>query len=144
MGLEENKELVARAWAAYDKGDEAGFLACLTDDWKEYEAGEDPIGAQEVLASMSPQREAFPDKTTEILITLAEGDLVAMQSKTTATHTGTYFDVEPTGKQCVTHEISIHRIRDGKIEATYQETSSPGYYQQLTGRPSPGGLDNMG
>jgi predicted ester cyclase len=93
---------------------------------------------------MALHRVAFPDKHTKIETILAEGDLVAVMSNTTATHTGPYFDAAPTGRRLRIHEISLHRIRDGRIAETWAEVSGPGFYQQLTGRPLTVPTDNMG
>ncbi|MDQ1448437.1 MAG: hypothetical protein QOC79_1408, partial [Actinomycetota bacterium] len=58
---EANAELARRAWAAYDRGDEEAFAACLTDDWREY----DSAGVSETLEgereAMRAHRTAFPD-----------------------------------------------------------------------------------
>ena len=35
---EANNELIRRAWAAYDRGDEDAYAECLTDDWRELDS----------------------------------------------------------------------------------------------------------
>lgn len=55
----------------------------------------------------------------------------------TATHTGRYLDVEPTGKQVRIVEMMIHRMRDGRIAESWEVTYGAGFYEQLTGRPAP-------
>jgi predicted ester cyclase len=142
--LEANKAVVVRAWAAYSAGDEAGFEACLTEDWREYDGAGNETTLDDERAAMARQRIAFPDKKTEVEAIIAEGDLVSAMTHTTATHLGAYFDVGATGKPVRVHEISLHRIRDGRIAQTWAETDGPGFYQQITGRPSPGVTDNMG
>lgn len=141
--LEANKELLRRAWAAYDKGDADGFAACLTDDWREYDGDGNETRIDDERAAMGLHRLAFPDKHTEIEALVAEGDVVAVMSTTTAMHAGCYYDAMPTGRRLRIHEISLHRIRDGRIAETWAEVSGPGFYQQLTGRPSPAITDNM-
>src|SRR3954470_18710426 len=99
-----NIELLRRAWASYDKGDVEAFAACLTDDWREYgprgpEAGFGTL--EDERRTMEVHRIAFPDKHTEIHRVVADGETVACYCTVTATHTGTYFDLEPTGKQVV-------------------------------------------
>ena len=142
--LEANKTLLRRAWAAYDRGDAEGFAACLTDDWREYDGDGNETHIDEERAAMALHRVAFPDKHTEVEAIVAEGDLIAVMSATTATHTGIYYDAKPTGRRLRIHELSLHRIRDGRIAETWAEVSGPGFYQQLTGRPSPETTDNMG
>ena len=142
--LEANKAVVVRAWAAYSAGDEAAFAACLTDDWREYDGAGNETGLDDERGAMAAHRVAFPDKQTEVEAILAEGDLVSVMTHTTATHLGPYFDAPATGKRVRIHEISLHRIRDGRIAQTWAEIDGPGFYQQVTGRPSPRATDNMG
>jgi predicted ester cyclase len=142
--LEANKAVVVRAWAAYSAGDETAFEACLTDDWREYDGAGNETTLDDERPAMAIQRIAFPDKQTEVEAIIAEGDLVSVMTHTTATHLGVYFDAAPSGRRVRVHEISLHRLRDGRIAQTWAETDGPGFYQQLTGRPSPGATDNMG
>jgi predicted ester cyclase len=142
--LEANKAVVIRAWAAYDMGDVEGFAACLTDDWREYDGAGNETRLDDEREAMAAHRVAFPDKRTEIEAIVAEGDLVSVMTHTTATHLGRYFDAAPAGKPVRIHEISLHRVRDGRIAQTWAEIDGPGFYQQITGRPSPGVTDNMG
>lgn len=143
--MNKNEELVRRAWAAYDRGDEAGFAACLSPDWREYDAEGDSIGLADCIPGMRATRVAFPDKQTEIQQVIKEGDIVVTRSTTTATHTGKYFDLEPTGKKVRVHEISIHRIANGLIAETFQETgTTAGFYTQISGRQAPEPTDNIG
>jgi predicted ester cyclase len=142
--LEANKAVVVRAWAAYDKGDVDGFAACLTDDWREYDGAGNETRLDDEREAMAAHRVAFPDKRTEVEAIVAEGDLVSVMTHTTATHLGRYFDAAPAGKAVRIHEISLHRVRDGRIAQTWAEINGPGFYQQITGRPSPGVTDNMG
>ncbi len=65
---EANIELLKRAWAADDRGDEEEFAACLTPDWKEYGGPNvSSYGTLEIeRQTMREHRIAFPDKHTEI------------------------------------------------------------------------------
>jgi predicted ester cyclase len=87
---------------------------------------------------MDAQRRAFPDKHTEIVQELVEGDLLAQRTITIATHTGRYFDLEPTGRTVRLHEINIHRMVGARIAETWIAVSAPGgFYKQLSGRDAP-------
>lgn len=141
--MHEHEALVRRAWAAYDRGDVEEFGACLAPDWREYDADGDSITLADVVPGMRAQRVAFPDKHTEVQHVIREGDVIVTRTTTTATHTGKYFDLEPTGKSLRSHEISIHRIVRGRIAETFQETGASGFYTQLTGRPAPEPTDNF-
>lgn len=144
---DENVELLCRAWAAYDRGDVEAFAACLTDDWREYgprgpEAGFGTLDDER--RTMELHRAAFPDKHTEIHRIVADDDLVACHCTVTATHTGRYLDLEPTGKQVVVPEMMFNRVREGRLAETWAMTEGDGFYEQIAGRPAPEGLDNLG
>jgi predicted ester cyclase len=86
---------------------------------------------------MQRVRVAFPDQRIEIDQIFGEGDMVATLVRLTATHTGTYFDVEPTGQEVRSNTLSIHRVADGRTVESWSMSDAPGYYQQLTGRLPP-------
>lgn len=139
--LERNKQLVRRAWAAYDRGDEDGFARCVADDWVERDADGGMATLADARKSMALQRTAFPDKHTAIEQIVAEGDLVVTRSVTTATHRGDYMGLAPTGKVVTLHEILINRIVGDRIVESWEQTSA-GFYKQLTGKEPKSG-DNM-
>jgi predicted ester cyclase len=142
---EANIALLKRAWAAYDKGDEEAFAACLTPDWKEY--GSPNASSYNSLENERPtmreHRIAFPDKHTEIHMILADENTVACYCTITATHSGKYFDAEPTGKILTVYEMMFNRVRDGKICETYAMQVGKGFYEQITGKEIPEQLDNL-
>ena len=139
--------MLRRTWAAYDRGDLEAFAACLTDDWREYGAA-GPDGGfgtlEDERRTMELHRPAFPNKHTEIRRILADDELVACHCTVTATHTGTYLDLEPTGKQVVVHEMMFNRVRDTRLAETWAVTQGDGFYEQIAGRSAPAGLDNLG
>jgi predicted ester cyclase len=130
--LERNKEVVVRAWQAFDRGDEAAFVACFSEGWREYHPSGEPATLDDARASMRVQRTAFPDKHTTIDRIIAEGDLVVTHSRSEATHTGVYFGVAPSGRRVMIHEMLINRLVDGRIVESWQITSG-GFLDQLTG-----------
>jgi len=141
---EENIELLRRAWAAYDAGDVEGFAACLTDDWRESGSDGEYATLDDERRTMELHRVAFPDKATEIHRIVADDDLVACHCTVTATHTGPYLGLAPTGKRVLVKEMMFNRVRDGRLAETWAIVDGPGFFEQLTGVPSPEQLDNMG
>ena len=138
MISEEHKAIGRRAWAAYDKGDAVAFAACVTPDWREHNGEGHVSTLDDMRGLMEAQRRAFPDKRTQIVQELVEGDLLAHRTITTATHTGRYFDLDPTGRTLLLHEINIHRIVGARIAETWIAVSQPGgFYKQLSGRDRP-------
>jgi predicted ester cyclase len=94
--------------------------------------------------TMELHRTAFPDKHTEIHLIVADDESVACQCTVTATHTGRYFDAEPTDKRVVVHEMMFNRVRGSRLAENWAMTAGPGFYQQITGRPAPPAVDNLG
>jgi predicted ester cyclase len=134
----EIKALVRRGWIAWATGDEAALTECLAPGWREYDGdGNVTDNLDGALAEMRLHRRPFPDKRLEIQHILGEGDLVAMLVTARATHTGRYFDVEPTGREVRTHMLTINRVVDGRLAESWTMYGGPGFYEQLTGRRSP-------
>jgi predicted ester cyclase len=93
---------------------------------------------------MELHRLAFPDKHTEIHSIVADDATVACHCTATATHTGTYLDLEPTGKRVIAYEMMFNRVRNGRPAETWAMTDGDGFYEQIAGRSPPEGLDNLG
>jgi len=139
-----NAILLRRSWEAYDSGDVEAFAACLTDDWREYGPDGESATVEDERPTMELHRSAFPDKHTEIHRIVATDDMVACHCTVTATHTGRYFDVEPTGRRLTVEEMMFNHVRDGRFDVTWALTAGPGFYEQLTGRSAPESVDNLG
>jgi len=60
-------------------------------------------------------RTAFPDWTETVLDMLEDGDRVTTRYRSTGTHKGAFWGIEPTGRTIEIDEISIYEIRDGLI-----------------------------
>ena len=142
-----NIDLVRRAWAAYNSGDVEAFRQCLTDDWREYGPGGPDAGfgtLEDERETMEQHSVAFPDKHTEIHWIVADEDTVACFCTVSATHTGPYYDLEPTSKRVVVHEMMFNRVRDGRLAETCAMTEGVGFYKRISGREPPGHVDNIG
>lgn len=135
--MQSNIDIARRFMETYVVGDADGFLACLTDDWQMHEAdGEISTGAD--LAELTRLHKiGFPDKEVEYLHELAQGDVVAQSLLLTATHSGPYFDLEPTGKQIRFSEMIFHRMANGRVAESWRITHPGSFYEEITGRPRP-------
>jgi predicted ester cyclase len=60
-------------------------------------------------------RTAFPDRVDIIEQVIADGDRVGLLFRVTATHTGNFFGIPPTGKRVDVYEVAMLRIRDGQM-----------------------------
>jgi steroid delta-isomerase-like uncharacterized protein len=74
---------------------------------------------------------AFPDLRNEILLILAEDDLVAAHQRWTGTHEGAFLGVEPTGRAVEFSSTAVLRFRDGLISQAWDEVDVAGLLAQL-------------
>jgi steroid delta-isomerase-like uncharacterized protein len=85
--------------------------------------------------------DAFPDGRITIDNVIAGGDQVAVQFRGTGTHTGTLRtpmgDIPATGKHVDLHLCDVHRIADGKIQASTAYFDAAAMMAQLGLMPEP-------
>ncbi len=73
-----------------------GIEDCLTAGWKDHADG-------------------FPDGRLELKAFYADGDVVVTEFTLTATHTGTWAGIAPTGKTVEADVCNVMEFRDGKV-----------------------------
>jgi steroid delta-isomerase-like uncharacterized protein len=81
-------------------------------------------GMQGFIKSVTEMREAMPDMKTEIVHLFADGDLVVIHNRVTATNTGSMMGMPPTGKRVDIGGADIVRFDNGKMVEHW------GYYEQ--------------
>ena len=77
----------------------------------------------------------FPDVHASVEDLLADGDMVIERTQTSATHTGEFNGIPPTGKQVGWTEIHIYRLENGKIAEQWSEIDLLGLLVQLGAVP---------
>jgi predicted ester cyclase len=119
LSLEENKHLIRRYLSVIDTN--------TADDWdvldnyiaEDFVAHHPPApGVTLDRAGMKQSAEIFrvgAPGTHEIIMQIAEGDLVASYIRARGVHEGELFGIPATNKPVENEGIAIHRIRDGKI-----------------------------
>ena len=70
------------------------------------------VGISQVIADTLL---AFPDWHENIVDIIAEDDKIVTRYVSTGTHTGAYQGIAPTGNKIKVDEISIFRIKNGKV-----------------------------
>ena len=60
-------------------------------------------------------RDAFPDRVDVMEQVIADGDRVGLLFRVTATHTGPFFGIAPTGRRIDVYEIAWLVIKDGQM-----------------------------
>lgn len=95
-------------------------------------------GLQETKQLMTNYRQAFPDVHITIEEEIAEGDKIATRYTASATHTGTFMGIAPTGKHVTINGMGFRRIVDGKIVESWHIFDRLSLLQQLGVNPLPG------
>ena len=81
---------------------------------------------------ITPFRTSFPDVHMEVVDLIAEGDKVVGRFTCSATHVGAWLGHAPTGRRFERiDEVSIFRLRDGRIIQVWSLEDSLGRLQQL-------------
>ena len=128
---EDNRQLVAELFDAYNEHDLDRFVDLHADDAFIHGAGEDFDGRERIRSFARGQFEAFPDGTYRIDDLFAEDDRVAVRMTFTGVHDRTFFGVEPTGQEVTVTEIAVYRISGGEVAETWLEADLWGMFQQI-------------
>jgi predicted ester cyclase len=134
MNPDQAKALLRSAWDAYDSGDVKAFDALVTPGWCEYQLTDwDGPGRplDEIHTEMASYLIAFPDKQTEFVRVVAEGEWIVALVRTTATHTGPYRGLEPTGTRVVYNELSFHQVERGRLAGMWSHSDDRSFFRQI-------------
>jgi predicted SnoaL-like aldol condensation-catalyzing enzyme len=120
--IEANKEVVRRLIAEVLNG---GHLEVIRELYA-------PELAPAASRWIAPFRASFPDVHMEIVELIAEGDKVVGRFICSATHLGAWLGHTPTGRRFErVDEVSIFRMRDGKIVHVWSLEDTLGRLRQL-------------
>jgi len=132
MSSEQNKALVRQFVTAADQQDFARAQAYLSPDLIVHLAGAPgPLDLATFFQFGQMWHAAFPDEQTVFDDQVAEGDKVVSRMTSTATHSGEFQGIPPTGKRITVTGIWIERIADGRIVERWGEVDMLGVMQQL-------------
>ena len=126
-----NKQLVREATAALDRGDFDAFRDGLSADHVCHYMDYKSMDRDALIEDIKIGRAPFADATTVIDDLVAEGDKVAYRITFQGTHTGTYWDVPPTGRKITFSELHIATIVDGKFKETWALSTVFGPMRQM-------------
>jgi steroid delta-isomerase-like uncharacterized protein len=124
---ERNIRLVMEHFDAEAAHDYKATLATLADEieYRVKPLGWVMQGKKEVTQYYDLWWTAFPDVTIKLDRISAAGEWVIVEAVSTATHSGPFMGVPPTGRTVTSHVCCLIRMRDGKL---VEETV---YYDQL-------------
>ena len=135
------KDIVRRVEEAWLRNDLAALDDLIAPDLVSHDVTPGlPPGRDGAKAGHSAFLASFPDRTLTIDHLIGEGDLVAVHTTGTATHTGAPFlGVPASGKRVTLESMSIYRVKDGKIVEHWGVNAALNLMMQLGAMPAPAG-----
>ena len=135
MSLEENKALARRANAVFasGKGDFEEIFAPAYVNHQETDMTEGRMDRSlaEYKEMLGVFHSVFSDARNEVLMQVAEGDLVATRWRFTAMLTAEYRGVAPMDHPVTWTGVQIDRIENGRIAESWDEWDKYGLFAQL-------------
>lgn len=80
---------------------------------------------------------AFPGHRVQVEVILAEGEFVTVLHTHTATHTGPFMGMPPTGKTALVSGIELYRLTEGRIVEFWRKDDDVSLLMQLGALPAP-------
>jgi predicted ester cyclase len=131
MSTEDNKAIVRRFFAEYDRGNLDGAEEILATDFVNHQADNTVQNREEFKQLGSVFLKAFPNLQETIEDQVAEGDKVATRLIFSGIQSGELMGIPPTGKRVTFTSLTIDRLVDGKIAERWHLFDTLGMMQQL-------------
>lgn len=129
MGASENKDLVRRFYAEAINGRDLDAVdRLLSEDFTHNGEARGRRGQRQAVAAFL---DGFSDLRNEILLILAEDDLVAAHQHWTGTHDGAFLGFAPTGRVVEFTSTAVLRVENGLIAAAWDQVDLLGLTRQL-------------
>ncbi len=134
---EENKALVRRfVEEIFVRGNVAAVDELLADDFVPYTWPYTGDGKKDLKQAMERVANGLSNPQFVIEDEIAEGDRVVVRLKASATQSGEFMKMPPSGKRYSIEEIHIFRIRDNKVVAHWHQFDQMGLMKQLGALPT--------
>lgn len=137
MTLDDNQDLVRRFYDEAINGKDLGAVDRLLSE--DFCHDGDKRGRDGQRQAVEVFLAGFPDLGHEILLILAEGDLVAAHQRWRGTHRGEFLGVAGAGKRVEFTSTAVLRIADGLIAEAWDEVDMLAVMQQVGALPAPEG-----
>lgn len=129
MGAAENKDLVRRFYAEAINGRDLDAVdRLLSEDFRHDDEKRGRAGQRAAVAAFL---DGFSDLRNEILLILAEDDLVAAHQRWTGTHDGEFLGFAPSGRRVEFTSTAVLRVAGGLIVAAWDQVDMLGLTRQL-------------
>jgi C-1 hydroxylase len=129
MSLEENKDLVRKTIEAINTHDLSSIENMVALDFVDHTR--QMHGLEGLKQFLSMIFKSFPDFHLTIEDIIAEGDKVWIRSTITATHTGEFSGLAPTGKKFTESSVWIYRIVNGKVVEGWDVQDELDFYKKI-------------
>jgi steroid delta-isomerase-like uncharacterized protein len=114
----------------------------VTDDFTAHTWGPMPMGRDGLKAAITRVSAGLSGAAMTIDDLIAEDDRVVVRLTSSATQTGPFMGIPPTGKRYEIGEIHIFRVRDGRVAEHWHQADFLGMLRQLGAMP--GGAGSAG
>lgn len=136
MSIEEQKKLARRSlemWASAntDKPEEVFASNYVNHQEPFAKGGAKPVDLEGWKDIVRANHRAFSDFTVQVLMQIAENDLVASRWRFSAKNTGEYLGHPPTGRHVEWTGIQIDRIENGKIVESWVDWDKYRLFEEL-------------
>jgi ketosteroid isomerase-like protein len=120
--MSDNKTLVDRVWKSIEGHDMRALEALMTPDVEMvFPGGVRFRGWKPLEAFLTAYVTAFPNLRHETLLTIEQGNKIAVELKARGTHTGPMVTpdgtIPPTGREVLWESVDLMETRDGKVAA---------------------------
>ena len=97
--------------------------------------GQEP-GPEGIKPMIRAFKEAFPDLAITLHDVIGDGGRIAVRAEITATHSGAWFGVPPSGRRFSMALHEFHRIEDGRLTHTWHLEDWFGWLNQVGAWPT--------
>lgn len=134
-----NKAIAVAVHTRAIPGNHAELVASLVSpDFHNHDAVPGSEGGVDgLLATMHWFSDAFSDQRVDVLHAVAEEDLVALHVAFTATHSGYFRGIAPTGRRFTVQEMHMLRFADGREAEHWVVRDDTALLRELAQVPAP-------
>ena len=134
--LDDNVRLVRRfVQEVFAEGRKESVDALVADDFASHTWPARGDGKAALKEAIDRVGAALSDAGFEVHDTIAQADLVAVRLTASATQTGPFMNLPPSGKRYTIDEIHIFRVRDGRVREHWHQYDQLGLMKQLGAMP---------
>lgn len=127
-----NRKLVLKWQNAWNTGQTENLSEFVAPDFIcHYLTDVEWRGIEGAKTEITNWRKLFPDWHEEVVDFIIEKDKVVIRYNSTGTHSGTYEGIDSTGTKVMISEVSIFRIKDGKLAEQWCFPDDLGLKNQL-------------